>query len=99
MARSSKRIRRARYASVIREVGVFAGAAGLTVLAVRDEIVLAALAGDLVHIRFAPRIARYRLAQIRTVPLRFVLRFGLERRESHLGGGIAAGVEAIRIER
>src|SRR5258706_10924656 len=80
--------------SVVRYVGALAGTAGLAVLAVRHEVVLALAARDLVHVRAAPRVERHRLAQIGSVPLRLACGPFHERLQAFLRTRISAGFTA-----
>src|SRR5688572_7292067 len=80
-------------ALVIGEVRVFAGAAGLAVLAQRDQVEIAFLARIPVEVGPVPRIVRHRLAQVRPVPLRLVRGLLNERIEAFLGRREASDVE------
>src|SRR2546425_2893406 len=87
-----------------RDVGVLVGAAGLSVAAEGGEVVAgrAVLARALVEVRPAPRVERHRLLQVGAPPVagdRLAHGLLLERREALLGGGIAAVVEPVVVER
>ena len=84
---------------MVGEVGVLARAAGLAVLAVRDDVELVLLAGDLVDVGLAPRIERHFLAQVGAVPLRLGRRLLEQRLQPELGARVTADVQAVLVER
>src|SRR2546421_11004160 len=80
-------------------VGSVAGSSRFAVFAMGYEFVIASLCWHAVDIGSVPRVERDRLAQIRTVPSRFV-RGALDQCiEPDLGAGIATSVQAILVKR
>src|SRR6185436_13015483 len=70
------------------EIRVLAGAAGLAVAAVGDDLELGLLARDAIDVRPAPRVVRQRLLQVR-----------LDRGQAFLAGRVAPVVEAVLVQR
>src|SRR6516225_1954646 len=81
------------------DVGGLARTAGLAVLAVGQEVVLAVLARRLVDVARAPGVQRNGLLQVRAGPLVDVLRTRVQRLEPLLGRRIAADVQPIFVQR
>src|SRR5574340_1736550 len=90
---------RKRMASPVADVGGLALAARAAVLAVGEQIELAALlAGAPVLIGVAPGIGGHRLLEIRPGPARLAGRLGHQRLEPLLGRRIVADVEPVFVE-
>src|SRR5882672_807466 len=83
---------------VVADVGVLARSSGLAVLAERDDVVVAFLAGLLIGVGLAPGVEWDVLAQVGPVPLGFVLRAADQSDEAQLGGGVVPRVEPVLVD-
>src|SRR5579871_6312698 len=77
-----------------------AGAALLTIRAIRDDVIRSMLARRPVDVRMPPRIVRDRAsAQVRPIPAVDAARAGRQRDKAFTGGRIASGIEIEEVER
>src|SRR6266705_774686 len=86
--------------SPVRQIGVFAAAAGLTVAAVGDEIeIILVRTGLRIHVGVAPGIEWHVLLEVRPLPVRDPLRRAVQRREPFLGARQTPDIETVLLQR